>query len=156
MHAVRLPTVGASIASHQGIPVQREEWAETVPGSLHRAGPGVGGGVLYGPMVQGIMSNGHMGPPTNRQTFKHDWKHYLPATSFTGGKNYEFDISLPTLPTRSSFLPGYIVSKSSEQTGYERNKRMDALAHTFLSSGMIIWYCTIFAHLSHPVTTKRL
>ena len=59
------------------------------------------------------------------------------------------------LKTRSSFLPGYMVSKSSEQTGYERNKRMDALTHTLLSSGMIIWYCTIFAHLSHPVTTKR-
>ena len=37
--------------------------------------------------VQCIMDNGNMGTPTNRMMYKHDWKHYLPATSLVGGNN---------------------------------------------------------------------
>ena len=37
--------------------------------------------------VQGIMGNGHIGTIlTDRMTDRHDWKHYLSATSLVGSK----------------------------------------------------------------------
>ena len=35
--------------------------------------------------VQCIMGNDHIMTPVNRQTKRHKWKHYLPATSLAGG-----------------------------------------------------------------------
>ena len=45
---------------------------------------GCGQGVLYS-KVQRIMGNGHMWAP--QQNDRHDWKHYLPATSLADGNN---------------------------------------------------------------------
>ena len=44
-----------------------------------------GGGILYSE-VQYIMGNGYMGGPNPLWTYRHKWKHYLPATSLAGGK----------------------------------------------------------------------
>ena len=64
-----------------GVSLYRGGW---LGGSLYGGVPvrgGLGKGFLYGE-VQCIMGNGHMGLPVDR----HDWKHYLPATSLVGGK----------------------------------------------------------------------
>ena len=37
--------------------------------------------------VQCIMDNGNMDTPMDRMMYRHDWKHYLPATSLVGSNN---------------------------------------------------------------------
>ena len=62
--------------------------------------------------------SGHMGtnsrsPPVNKQTDRHDWKHYLPATLFACG-NYDFQNDIvplyrtPPLITLQKTVPFYL------------------------------------------------
>ena len=51
------------------------------------SGPCIEGeGSLFGEF-QWIMSNGHLGPPMNRMTVRHDWKLHLSETSSASGDN---------------------------------------------------------------------
>ena len=110
------PPVPLSVTSHQmsvtegilnwtmlnGSPVlvmrchwQSGDWS-LGQGSLHR-GPGrrvpTQRGWGWDGQVQGIRGNDQMGPPLDRQTPTHDWKHYLSTTSLVGGnKNSTEDI----------------------------------------------------------------
>ena len=66
------------------------------------------------------MGNGHMGPPSPS---RHDWKYYLPATSFVSGKkedrqrigsiHYHFNVREHPLPQLRPQVPFFAIHVSS-------------------------------------------
>ena len=91
MRTARLPTVLVSVAIDVSISVGdgvvHFEEASSGPHQISLARWGMSGKFLY-IEVQSNMGNGHIWtpPPVNRMMDRHDWKHYVPATSLVGGK----------------------------------------------------------------------
>ena len=85
------PTLGVSVGIHQiSAPVvgRGERWAVQWGPQINNFEQVSSLGYQMSLAREGasrVMGNGHMGPPCGR-TDTHDWKHYIPATSLTGGK----------------------------------------------------------------------
>ena len=113
MHTTHLPTIHASVATRgqywwqegpctvrsseqvwtdlQWWPpdvTSRGPWSGQVPMSGRRAGPGPGESCTVRSHAPWIMVT--WGPPPPQWTDRHDWKHYLPATSLAGDNEDNF------------------------------------------------------------------
>ena len=78
------------------VPYLRAAWGSPFP--MSGGGQGRRGPIQWGPMHQGQWSHGDPTPlyrTTDRQTDRHYWKHYLPATLLAGANKKKFLFPMP-------------------------------------------------------------